>query len=194
MKSSLVITLSILLFTLYSYAQDQVLSKLPIDSVTNKLMFSEVVKLDSTKKIELYSRAREWFVKTYNSADDVLQMDDKESGKLLGKAFNDITFESIMGSMFTTRMFYTVKIYIKDGRYKYEITDIYYKSYASAQVPSMTTYPDDWFIPEEKVFKSNGKEKVINKGYRNATLESINNLILNLKNSMNIQEKENNSW
>jgi len=157
-------------------------------------MFSEVVKLDSTKKIELYSRAREWFVKTYNSADDVLQMDDKESGKLLGKAFNDITFESIMGSMFTTRMFYTVKIYIKDGRYKYEITDIYYKSYASAHVPSMTTYPDDWFIPEEKVFKSNGKEKVINKGYRNATLESINNLILNLKNSMNIQEKENNSW
>src|SRR5687768_10177439 len=58
---------------------------LPLDSVTNRVTFSEVVKIENATKDELFTRAREWFAKTFVSAQNVLQMDDRVSGKLIGK-------------------------------------------------------------------------------------------------------------
>jgi hypothetical protein len=101
----------------FSYSQN-----VPIDSLTNKIVFSEVVKVDSVSKDELYTRAREWFAKTFKSAQDVLQMDDKESGKLIGKGSS----KGVNHLQLSTNSFYLnymISITIKDGRYRYEVTD-----------------------------------------------------------------------
>ena len=73
------LTTFLLTFYIRAFAQPP---NLPIDSTTHLITYSEVVKVDGNKD-ELYSRAREWFAKTYNSAKNVIQMDDKD--KIVGK-------------------------------------------------------------------------------------------------------------
>jgi hypothetical protein len=99
---------------------------LPIDSVSGKITYKEVVFVDSlTNKQELFSRAREWFAKAYKSSKSVIQMEDKESGKIVGKALMSIFFK-YGGMQPGGNINYTISVYLKDGKYKYEITDFYH--------------------------------------------------------------------
>lgn len=101
--------------------------KLPIDSLTGKITYTEVVFVDSlSNKLELYSRAREWFAKAYKSSTNVIQLEDKESGKIVGKALMQV-YQKVYGTDYPSGYInYTISIYIKDGRYKYEITDFHH--------------------------------------------------------------------
>lgn len=47
------------------------------------ISFSEVITVDSSlKKNELYSRLKTWFAEAFKSSQDVIQLDDRESGKI----------------------------------------------------------------------------------------------------------------
>ncbi len=100
----------------------------PFDSATNKISYSEVIKIDSTiDKDELYKRARAWFSKTYNSSKDVIQFENKDDCKIIGKALFKVSFKTIIGSNYPGGYInYTISIYTKNGKYKYEITDFYH--------------------------------------------------------------------
>jgi len=70
---------------------------------------SEVVKVDSTiNKVNLYSNALSFFATEFKSANDVIQMKDAETGKVIGKGIVD-------------KREITITISCKDGKYKYEI-------------------------------------------------------------------------
>lgn len=116
----------LLAITSYAFGQNETPS-LPIDSVTGKITYSEVVIADSSvSKVELFSRAREWFAKRYNSSINVIQMEDKESGKIVGKALTQV-YHKAMGKTYESgHINYTISLYFKDGRYKYEITDFFH--------------------------------------------------------------------
>lgn len=127
MKILTSLTILFMLSTTCIYGQNEKIN-FPIDSFTHKITYTEVVILDSsTSKLELYSRVREWFAKTYNSAMNVIQMDDKENGKIIGKALMKVYFKTIFNSNYSGgNINYTISIYVKDGKYKYEITDFYH--------------------------------------------------------------------
>ena len=100
---------------------------LPIDSISKKITYTDKVFVDSaTNKQELFSRAREWFAKTYKSSSKVIQMEDKESGKIIGKALMQVYHKGLGMSFESGYINYTFSIYIKDGKYKYEVTDFYH--------------------------------------------------------------------
>jgi hypothetical protein len=105
------ITLAFLLATIQGLAQ------LPIDPETKKFTYTEVIEQSGLQK-DLYLRAREWFVHAYQNADDVIQMDEKESGRIIGKGKS-----SIYLSMNTRYIRHTVTIDIKDNKYRYIITN-----------------------------------------------------------------------
>jgi len=105
----------------------KVTPKLPIDNLTNKITYSEVVYVDSlANKEELFSRAREWFAKAYKSSTNVIQMEDKESGKIVGKALMKVYHKTLGSNYPSGYINYTISIYLKDGRYKYEVTDFHH--------------------------------------------------------------------
>jgi hypothetical protein len=119
-------TFTVLLLTINANAQKET-PDLPIDSVTKMITYTEVVNVDtSLGKLELYSRAREWFAKAYNSSQNVIQMDDKESGKIVGKALTQVYHKALGSNYPSGHINYTISIYLKDGRYKYEITNFYH--------------------------------------------------------------------
>jgi Domain of unknown function (DUF4468) with TBP-like fold len=62
---------------------------------------------------ELYSRARAWVAAAYNSAPNVLKLDDPQSGKLI-----------IKGVFPDSSVSHTVTIEFKDGKYRYALGDL----------------------------------------------------------------------
>lgn len=97
---------------------------LPKDE-TGKIVFTEVVEVPNVTKDQLYSRAYEWFAKTFNSAQNVIQMQDKENGKIVGKGiFDEMNASGTLG-MGGVKGYakFTISIYLKDGKYKYEVAD-----------------------------------------------------------------------
>jgi hypothetical protein len=94
--------------------------EVPVNS-EGKIYYEGVVKLDSTtKKDELYRKGREWFVNTYVDAKEVLQLDDKTDGKMIGKGIYKYSFFNGLNSSSVT-MGFTLNLDVKDGRYRYRI-------------------------------------------------------------------------
>ena len=49
------------------------------------LEYSKIYDYEGKGQDELYVKANAWFVDNFNSAESVIQFQDKESGKLMGK-------------------------------------------------------------------------------------------------------------
>ena len=98
---------------------------LPRDEA-GRVVYTEVVQADGLDQAALYGRALEWFAKTFNSAQAVLQLQDKDNGKLLGKALLEVTIKSL-GKRPAGVVHYTFGVQVKDGRYRYELTGLHHE-------------------------------------------------------------------
>ena len=94
----------------------------PVDSSSNKVVYSGVVSTNGSKN-DLYVKAKEWFVKTFSSANHVIQMDDKDAGKIMGKGLTR-SFYTVMMTSVQHETNYLISVHVKDNRYKYEISNI----------------------------------------------------------------------
>ncbi len=146
--------------------------------------FSEVIPVEGASKEELFIRARAWFAESFTDSKSVLQINDKESGELVGKALFGYTSGVFMGSGARQgHIKYTIKILVKDGRYKYVIEDFIHEA------SPYNKMPDSWGLLEYgKVMKGRGGkgfvEKVMNEmiDMSNRTAQS---LIVGLVKTMN---------
>ena len=113
------------------------------DSILTKerapYQFTEVVKIDSVSKDELYQRSLNWFVRNYKSSSTVIQLKDKETGQITGKALFSYTSKIIIGRKAAYgNVYYTIQIFVKEGRYKYEINDLIHKAGYLSNIPTMS--------------------------------------------------------
>ena len=159
---------------------------LPIDSATHLITYSGIVNVAGNKD-ELYSRAREWFAKTYKSAQNVIQMDTKD--KIVGKALMQVYYKGGDYGYIN----YTISIYLKDGKYKYEITDFYHKGevrtggvYVGNRYFETPDIPDYGACEEMMHEKKKHAQKVFNSLITQMD-ENIKPLIASINESMNKQ-------
>jgi hypothetical protein len=79
---------------------------------------SEIVKVDSAlKKSTLFSNGLAWFAYQFKSSNDVIQMKDLESGKIIGKGIFEYVYQN--GKSIPRHILITLTV--KDGKYKYDI-------------------------------------------------------------------------
>jgi hypothetical protein len=109
-----------LLTSLNCFAQDVILPK---DSVTGKMTYTDVVKIDSSKANELYSKAKMWIAEAFKSAKDVMQLDDKDNSTLIAKGLTIWNGKALGSTSQIGYVHFTIKIECKEGRYKYTFTD-----------------------------------------------------------------------
>lgn len=100
-----------------------------INEETGKYTKQEVIEFDSISKDELFNKAIEWITLNYNSANDVIQLSDKETGKI------------ILKGNFSTNLWWkqgwirhTLILEFKDNRFRYTYTDLSYYSAGSGEV------------------------------------------------------------
>ena len=156
---------------------------LPVDEETGLITFVYVFKAENSSKEGLYYKALDWFTEKYNAVDQVLWINDKENGELIGKPFTDIMIlEAGMGEM--EKMYYTIRVYLKEGRYKCIITDIQYQSYPSEFDQFPDRYAAEAIIISE-LYKKKGKVRSTNLQYKEKTISSIRSLVMDLQQAMN---------
>lgn len=110
---------------------------LPLDPESKKITYTEVVEVPDAKKEDLYARGATWFAKSYGSSKAVLQLSDKEVGTLIGKAVTEVSFKNPpMGSRYGGIVNYTITVQVKEGKYKYTITDFYHDSGIDTMIAS----------------------------------------------------------
>jgi len=84
-----------------------------LNKVDGRVEYQEVIEVPNTSAKDLYQNARLWFAETYKDSKEVLEMDDSDSGVLVGTGWS--TFFS------TVQLHLTTKIEVKEGRYRYTI-------------------------------------------------------------------------
>jgi hypothetical protein len=103
-----------------------ILMSVSITVKSQKYVIDKIIDSDSTSKDVLYFRAMEWFSTTYKSASDVIQMNDKDQGIIIGKGAMK-TYVKILGTReYAGLVYYTIKLSFKDNKYRYEINNVYH--------------------------------------------------------------------
>jgi len=83
--------------------------------------YESVGDIPNVIKDDLYVRVNGWFVETFNSAESVIEYQDKEAGKVMGK----YTFNYSEG-IFYYSIKQTISVDVKDGKYRIVISDPYF--------------------------------------------------------------------
>ncbi len=101
------------------------------------LSFTDVVNVNSVDSNELYMRAKLWFANSFADSKNVLEVEDKNAGILVGKGEFAYEPNVFMASSLTRgRIKFMVKIIVKNERYKYSFSDFVHQgSHSSASSP-----------------------------------------------------------
>jgi hypothetical protein len=90
--------------------------------------YSKVIHIeDSTSSISLYNKIKTWIALNYTSAQNVIQMDDENSGILVVKALFDYVSPKYP-NYYSGVINYTLKIQVKENRYRVELSDFVHTS------------------------------------------------------------------
>jgi len=82
----------------------------------------ELIDTVNASKNELYIKAAEWLANSFKSAKSVIEMQDKEAGKIVGKGTNDYISESLFNTI-THHINFTFTIDVRDSKYRIRITN-----------------------------------------------------------------------
>ncbi|MEO6324342.1 MAG: DUF4468 domain-containing protein [Thermoanaerobaculia bacterium] len=163
------------------------------------LSFPEVVKVEGATASELYNRGHVWFAKAFRSANNVLQLQDKETATLVGKG--GFTYEPnvFIGHLCIGRtVHFTITLIAKDGRYKYTVTDFIHEGplpaacVAGAYVIGVLTTAED--MPDIGRGTSKSWRAKVWKHLKQRAKEETDTLVRSLKESMQKPAQGGDDW
>jgi hypothetical protein len=99
--------------------------KMPVDEITKLITYKNIFNIDY-KKDSLYKKGLKWFNTYYKNPRGVIKLQNPGEGKIVGKPqFKILNLPDKNGdyTMFGI-IYYTITTLYKDGKCKYEITDI----------------------------------------------------------------------
>lgn len=139
----------------------------------NEIEYSEVVQVEGMTKTELYNAARLWYADYFQDSKEVLELDDREGGVLIGTGWGDLYYRSNIG-LSKQKLWKTIKIQVKDGRYKYTIQNIEFESYPGQYTSVQKNALDNSPVAQyPKVKKPKSKIGLSQKSMKEATLKSL---------------------
>ncbi len=167
----------LLIFLILSFssliAQEELYKReLPLND-DNRIEFEEIIEIPNKTKTDLYLLSKTWIIENYNSANDVIQMDDKEAGKIISKGIYSYLQYGI-----DYKLHHILKIYTKDGKVKINLSSLYFHySFmdAKAETPIRELIIDG-------LYKKNGKVNMGSKEHKEKLIlfwESTKNSIIN---------------
>ena len=126
--------------------------RIPRDPGTGLVTYSEVVQVPGVTQLELYSRGKVWIAETFKSARSVIQIDEKDTGTLVGKGWQHINVKVLAIPLPAVQeLWYTVKLEAKDGRFRYTISQ-----FQLADPPTNATPNPQAVAVETYMFKLQG--------------------------------------
>jgi hypothetical protein len=149
MKKIILLIAFVFFITDLSFAQA---IKLPTNR-KGEVEFKETVKADGATADHLFTQAHQFFKETYPDPRDIIDVDDKDSGKITG-------FGVIDGGN-NYRITYSIEINVSNGSYDYNFTPMDYtlrqngSVYSSKKEPFTADQPNDIDDKKWAVFTTN---------------------------------------
>jgi len=113
-----------LILLLAVFASLNAFAQFPVDSMTKKITYTEVLTVPGTNKADLYARA-----KSINSIQSAVIKDSKPEGIYSYKGSFPVRYPGPQVGMYHTgTVNYTTTIVCKDGKYKYTVTELMHTS------------------------------------------------------------------
>ena len=113
----------ILILTLQGCASSLISAK-PIE-------INEVVSVPNQTKIEIYTKARQWFTNYFISGESVIDYEDKESGTIIGKG---VAENGNINYVVPSRINYKIKVDTKDNKMRVSVNLINYTQHTSYDI------------------------------------------------------------
>lgn len=187
--------LLILFAVLYSCAPTKPVAKMNYP----KPFEFELIDTVHDVKNDIYVRAHQWISKSYGSAKVVIDMQDKEAGKLIGKA--NMPVKMYIGTMYgkfdyTAYVSYIISIDVKDGKYRCVVSDFNHSS-TTVHFSNNTSVPGKSYgdLNQDMVtyISSATNKPVEDKQYysvKNQVMTQAQAILKDLKEKMHIRDKD----
>jgi hypothetical protein len=103
-------------------------AQLPVKD--GSVFYEQIDSAPGLSKDEIFKRSKLWVVDAFVDAKEVIQIDNKEDGEIVGKGNLDCTY-TIMGTGIPCRVYFTIKLNSKDGKHRVQIYDFSGHRYTS---------------------------------------------------------------
>ncbi len=184
--------LLLLFLALSGYAQ-QLHYPMPVDLAARRTVVDTVVAVEGATKAELYSRAREWVAQYFVSSRAVLDMDDAASGKLIAEGHSLYTpLHSLIPN--AGRLWRTIKIEVRDGRFRCQISDFYFGQATSPATSAAANVPLDRLMFSEKQYDNQGNPRRILENVAGGAKAACQEDIASLSKAMLRASEKGKSW
>ena len=120
--------------------------KLPVDPETKLISYKEVVTVAGTPA-ELFNRAIEWINKQYKNPVDATKVRDQASGVIEIIHRVEITRVEQGATLLAGRVDYSMKLEMKDGRFRYTITNFNMKDISRQPLERYMDKNDKAYMP-----------------------------------------------
>ncbi len=115
--------------------------KLPIDAHTQLITYEGVVPVPGISQADLYARAAAWVAKAYPTADAAPKRpEDPAAGQLVVQGQRPAVvynmYAGVLRSSYAGVVRHTLTIYVKDGRYKYILSNLTHDALATPNLKS----------------------------------------------------------
>jgi hypothetical protein len=164
----IILAVVLLSFACLANAQNKPLAKLPINSETKLLTYEKVQVVDGVEQSELYRRCLQWCQTFYKNPNDVIRERDSLGGKIVCKGRFKISNPPDKKGLETDAglVQYTLTILMKEGKYKYTLTDINWKQQSYYPVEKWMDVKNQYYKPEFEYYLqlTDSKSEDITKG------------------------------
>lgn len=174
-------TIALCFLELGSFAQRQ-LFKFNL-SPDSSITYESTVLLDSSYKAQLlYKTTKTWFVNAFSNSKQVIQSEDVNSGRIIGKGILTIPASVHLQRIIGANCNFTIQVDVKDGKYRYKVFNIYTDGYDLLNNYFKTDLIEAYNSYRYGTIKGNivVKKETIYKNYEDAFIAveiKINNLI-----------------
>jgi hypothetical protein len=124
----------------------EVTPKMPVDEETKLITYKEVVTVEGTKR-ELFNRAIEWIGKNYKNPADVTKVREPETGLIELVHRIELSFDDQGVTRAGGIVDYTLRIELKDGRYRYTFTNFNLKQVSRVPIEKWLDKTDKAYSP-----------------------------------------------
>lgn len=189
-------------------AAETLSSQLVLDK-NNSLTYTQIVDCGEATKEQLYVILNYWFTATFNDANSVIKLNDKELGTIIGEGFVDGIAEHVGGmSRYKVSITPIIKVDIKDTKIRVTYTLQYYNiikvigggiiSAFSDGTQRPQTNIEKWAIDtcypfvekdKHKAKKTSSKALVMAHAYSNVIMDKIEEVVKN-----GLVGNENDDW
>lgn len=139
---------TLLLFTAFLFIQSISFGQ------TEKVEIKIIDSIPVTKQ-ELYTRARAFIAYSFKNSKNVIQMDDKEAGKIICKGSMTPPSKGTFNMTYQNNVDFTLTIDVRDNKYRAVISDLYHsglgpqKEYAGGAIENEKPSCGTLFIPKK---------------------------------------------